>query len=294
MKAPFTFIPPKEAELQRRIFHCELYMVISSKFNAKKKTSFLYLVHEPFVIFFYAIKGSIKNKGPNKGSPLHVNEGQYGAFLLAPGELELEISKDESEFFYFIFKDSLVRNFSVKLTPLQELEQHLSNNSPNHHSLPLLPFEQKINIQINKIKAYEENDIDHQIDILALLRDLSHLYCQQIENDFPYPSNEEIVQEIKQNIIDGIKRGGKLPTLAELIFRYPISVKNFFIYFKDKTGLGPQEFINQETMNLAHALLVKEEMKVKDVSEFLGFEHPSAFSTKFKKHFGYPPSKLKK
>lgn len=290
MKLPFTFTLPKEITQERKAFLCEVYIAVFSKLQTEKTASITFTVHEPFIIYFYVRKGSIKKLDRNKGSPIHIKEEHYAALFLSSGELQIEVPKGKSKFFYFIFKDSLVRNFSIKLTPLQELEQHLTNNSVNNHKLPKQTIEHKIKLQIQKIEAYEENDIDHQIDILSSLRDLTHLYCQQIENHLPFQSPEEIVQEIKQNIIKGIKQGGKLPTLTELIFRYPISIKNFFLYFKEKNGLGPQAFINQETMNLAHDLLVREDMMVKEVSDFLGFENPSAFSNKFKKHFGYPPS----
>jgi len=132
-----------------------------------------------------------------------------------------------------------------------------------------------------------------QAENLKVFIHLTGIYSRQIARKLPFQNPEEKVREIRQDLINEIKKGHVF-TLQSLLSRYSISPRTFFNYFKETYGMSPQDFINQEKMKLAYDLLYKENMKVKEVSDLLGYSEPHTFSAQFKRYFGYTPSEAKR
>jgi AraC-like DNA-binding protein len=87
--------------------------------------------------------------------------------------------------------------------------------------------------------------------------------------------------------------------------RNPISVYNLARYlcldtsqvyriFRKNTGLSPMQFITDLRIQKSCELLVKTDLPVKEISEWMGFEYQSHFTKQFKKIMGMNPSEYRK
>lgn len=62
--------------------------------------------------------------------------------------------------------------------------------------------------------------------------------------------------------------------------------------FKKKYDCGPFEYQMEQRMQEALEILQQGLMSIKEVAAHIGYKGPSSFTTKFREHFGYPPSKV--
>jgi len=74
--------------------------------------------------------------------------------------------------------------------------------------------------------------------------------------------------------------------LAETAY---MSKSTFYRYFRNEFGMTPLQYVNQQRMERAEALLRDPERTVTDVSYALGFSSISHFIDRFKKHAGTTP-----
>lgn len=64
--------------------------------------------------------------------------------------------------------------------------------------------------------------------------------------------------------------------------------------FKDIMGQGFKEYVTARRLQLAFTLLQSTNRSVTDIAGAVGFENPTYFSSVFKKHYGFSPTKVKK
>jgi len=58
--------------------------------------------------------------------------------------------------------------------------------------------------------------------------------------------------------------------------------------------MPPHQYVMQRRLELAHQALQHTSANMTDISEQYGFSSSSHFSHRFKKHFGYSPSQMRK
>jgi len=85
----------------------------------------------------------------------------------------------------------------------------------------------------------------------------------------------------------------RMMTLDELAYSVGMTKYHLSRKFKKSTGYSPLSYFMRLKINRACELLMITGVKVKDVSEALGFNTPYYFSETFKKHTGVSPSSLK-
>lgn len=71
-----------------------------------------------------------------------------------------------------------------------------------------------------------------------------------------------------------------------------LSVTQFKKRFKQATGLSCQEFIVQQRMARAKALLLHSDTPISLVAEIVGYQNQSSFTRRFKETFGLTPNKI--
>lgn len=64
--------------------------------------------------------------------------------------------------------------------------------------------------------------------------------------------------------------------------------------FKDIMGQGFKEYVTCRRLQMAFALLQSTDRSVTEIANAVGFENPTYFSSVFKKHYGFNPTKVKK
>lgn len=77
--------------------------------------------------------------------------------------------------------------------------------------------------------------------------------------------------------------------------RYIFRSKNYVLrLFKDGYNKAPYEYFLNKKMELSKQLLKETELSVRQISEYLNFETPNYFSTRFRFKYGISPSEYRK
>lgn len=71
------------------------------------------------------------------------------------------------------------------------------------------------------------------------------------------------------------------------------SVSNLKKIFKKYSGMGIMQYYNEKRMILA-TMLIKQDMKMSEIAEELGFQNQNYFTETFKRHMGMTPTQYKK
>ena len=82
-----------------------------------------------------------------------------------------------------------------------------------------------------------------------------------------------------------------LPAIAGQAFASPSTLLR---HFREDIGQSPHAYIKARRLEEARRLLEAETHPVGDVAMLVGYENFAAFSTAFKKHFGVPPSSVRR
>jgi len=97
-----------------------------------------------------------------------------------------------------------------------------------------------------------------------------------------------IISYINENIADPILNLSKVASAFSLSERYTQALirksvdKSFF------------EYVDQKRMKMAYSMLTESAMSVNDIGVKCGFALPNSFYKAFKRHFGFPPTDLRK
>lgn len=83
-------------------------------------------------------------------------------------------------------------------------------------------------------------------------------------------------------------------TLTDLAEQAQLSEYHFAHMFKQSMKMPPHQYVMQRRLELAHQALHATKLNLTEISMRYGFSSSSHFSHRFKKHFGYAPSLLRK
>lgn len=111
--------------------------------------------------------------------------------------------------------------------------------------------------------------------------------------DIPLPSelDDEFIRRVTFSVKENL--GGDL-TVDTLCAEMNMSRTGFYNKIKALTGIPPNEFIRNISMQEAAILLKSQRYTVAEVSDRMGFADPKYFADAFKKFYGVPPSVYKK
>jgi AraC-like DNA-binding protein len=82
------------------------------------------------------------------------------------------------------------------------------------------------------------------------------------------------------------------PVVDELVRRFGINRNKLRFGFKALFGLTISDYLHQERMRQAYALLTAGELTAAEVSQVVGYNHVSNFTTAFRREFGRTPGRL--
>lgn len=83
-------------------------------------------------------------------------------------------------------------------------------------------------------------------------------------------------------------------TLAEIASKYGFTKEYFSTIFKETTGFGVNEYLNQMRIAKSINLLTTTKLSIMEISNQCGFNDSNYFSAVFKKITGMPPQKFRK
>ena len=103
-----------------------------------------------------------------------------------------------------------------------------------------------------------------------------------------YPTSNKYIQAMIQYITTHITETISLNTLCRLT---NLSKEYCAYLFKTEMGETAITYINRKKMQYAKELILRNEMPLCDIAEFLGYSNYNYFSRTFKKFYSYPPQK---
>lgn len=125
---------------------------------------------------------------------------------------------------------------------------------------------------------------------------LNHLLQQysNVQWQLPYVKGGLAPYRLKQ-LQQWIEQHLHLPmTIVDLAAQVELSEYHFAHMFKQSTGLSPHQYVLQQRLKKAHALVLHHRLDLTEIALDCGFNSASHFSTRFKQYYGYSPSQLRK
>ncbi|MFW5998717.1 MAG: helix-turn-helix domain-containing protein [Bacillota bacterium] len=163
-----------------------------------------------------------------------------------------------------------------------------------------LPFPAQFNLNKNYdiIKLYQklnvlwlEKNKEYLLEARALFMLLLKNIISQLSSSEEKKVHDKRIEKVKQYILNKYHQEIKVQELAELVNLNPVY---FGTYFKKKTGVKVNRYINQIRINKAENLLSAGGYTVAETAYQCGFKDPFYFSKTFKKIKGFSPSDLLK
>lgn len=135
---------------------------------------------------------------------------------------------------------------------------------------------------------FVEKQLAHQVhpDIEAsLFRLFNQLLNEQNLNVHMDPR----IRRVQTYILDHLAAPLSINLLADLAHLSPTQFKKLF---KENTQHSPLSYITEQRMERAKALLIHSDIPIRLVAEQVGYGDFSAFSRRFRQHFGVSPREL--
>jgi two-component system response regulator YesN len=134
--------------------------------------------------------------------------------------------------------------------------------------------------------VYEKREASELRDtMLSLFDQLTHYFAQKQTN-----KNSRTIQKIKDIIAQSYMENLTVARLSEEVYLSPNYIS---LIFKQETGESVTEYVTKVRMEAAKELLKDPDLKILDVSDMVGYENSTYFSTVFKKYTGVHPQKYR-
>lgn len=202
---------------------------------------------------------------------------KQGTYYFIPQNLEFIPILEETVAFDHSYVD-----FLAVPAPFSE---HIIEFTPESH--PLLSDAARIPLKL-VARSYH---ISRSISVFKLVTSYVNNLMYLLSHEFPIEQHEDHrLITVLEYIAHHYREPITVQTLADLCYMSP----NYFIgYFKDKTNHSPYQYIKNYRLEQAFYML-QSEMSVKQISDAVGYENVSSFSTAFKKKYGVYPSEVGK
>ncbi|NLL78222.1 MAG: AraC family transcriptional regulator [Clostridiales bacterium] len=139
------------------------------------------------------------------------------------------------------------------------------------------------------LKPIVEEELNHAIEQAILSLNPSETFGQ--DNAQPeHITPEEVVAIIKDYIENNYCTNIKITMFAE---KYFFSIEYLTKLFKSKYGYSIYEYVLKLRMERARELLAKEENKIIDIAQRLGYADNHYFSKAFRNYFGISPTQYR-
>ena len=161
------------------------------------------------------------------------------------------------------------------------------------------PFISKADARIEQAVRVIQDDIEADADMNLLAVDVSRwlqVLCSKrdaVETNRVYYSGSQI--QIARKTMDILTEDlSKRYSAATLAKHFGISETSLKNYFQGVYGRGYGELLNEIRMKKAAELILKNSMKISEISDAVGFATQSRFAKAFKNYYGAAPLEYKR
>ena len=214
------------------------------------------------------LEGSMEMEVGNT-SDLVINEK---AAIISAGNTHEFSTKGKNRF--------IVADVPIALSPsLARLPAFIEMDSALSHYLLFLEHQLKTNS-----KNVTHADVQRNRQMLLL-------FVQLLTDRFGQTLNVDKRLVAAQQFIDS--RLDQAISLAEIATVANLSVRQLTTLFRRYFDMSPKDYLLEQRMQSAWRLLQETPISVQQISEKCGYTNLSAFSARFTKHYGFPPSKIR-
>ena len=141
-------------------------------------------------------------------------------------------------------------------------------------------------------EEYEKEDSFHTEALRALTHELLFLIVRNMKETEKDISGKDFSSRAVEYLQEHFSEDITLSGVARI---FAVSPEHLSRSFKEKTGLGFSQYLNLLRMRAAEYMLKNEPGRsILEIAYACGFNDSNYFSDKFKKAYGYPPSKARK
>ncbi|AXQ20852.1 AraC family transcriptional regulator [Acinetobacter wuhouensis] len=219
------------------------------------------------------------------------NGGAPDRFCLMPQGLESTWDvRDHLSFVHLYYTDQHLKNIAVKIWDKEPSQIQL--NEKDFIQDPLVSATYR-HFLLNGQWQDQENQLQFSSAANLLLNHLIQNYSS-VQWRLPYVSGG-LAPHILRTVLEWIEQHLHLSiSIADLAHQANLSEYHFAHMFKQSTGQSPHQYVLHTRLKKAHELILNSHLELIEIALSCGFSSASHFSTRFKHHFGYIPSQLRK
>ncbi|TKT86003.1 AraC family transcriptional regulator [Dyadobacter frigoris] len=245
---------------------------------------------KPSLVFYYGFSGAMVCENQESGSSFTLSAGQYGAINVPLGKYRLILARGLMAGLLYIFDTKYLDNV-LKMAPSDfRAGSHFRIGSPDCHKFPFFVIE-SIDQILEQLRStsLEQKSLSIKMILIVLLKQ----YGEQLARYKNRLIGEAFDKTMSaKKFIETDIKSGPLPAVSEISRRFRIHPDTLNRAFKSNFGVGIQKYINQLKMQQAFLLLSQDKQPIVIVSEIMGYNSTSSFSTQFRSYYGFSPGQV--
>lgn len=262
-------------------------------FTAKKKGFLNLIINRPYVSIALFLKGSLSGQLLGNGF-VHVPARSFNIFYLPVGVQKMDLSKGDYVLLFIIPPKHYLQTMVTEHPGVKDILNRLATGASSGDLLTNFPLPREAWRVIKRLEKTGKKGAALDITLRRYILELLGLYFDQYKQygtkSFSYNTSEEKAIAVRNYILENLD-DSNLGGLNELAERFYLSRQTLAKKFKDVTGRTIPQFISDERLKWAKALLDKKEMKVFEIALIAGFSDTANFIRAFKKKYGCSPGK---
>ncbi|WP_187262702.1 helix-turn-helix transcriptional regulator [Pontibacter beigongshangensis] len=261
----------------------------------------LVLEHEaPFVHMAFSLHNNRSYTLSASGKPIiQLRQHQHNLYLLPSQRVEVEWPQEAAAEFFdiFISTDSFFRYLPASHPLYMSFQHAVAQNKFGQLSSSNLPLTPRIIALLYEILNCQFSGhckcIFAEAKVVELLALQLDQQGQSVAPAAPEGLKDEDVEKMQQAKAIVLANLEAPLTLKDLAHQVGTNEYNLKKHFKEIFGTTVYGYLHQHKMEQSRELLLQGESKIAEVARLMGYKHATHFTSAFKKHFGFPPNKLK-
>ncbi|MFT2010474.1 helix-turn-helix transcriptional regulator [Pontibacter sp. 13R65] len=255
---------------------------------------------QPVVHMAFALNNSrTLSIAPAGKTIARLQQHQHNLFLLPSQKIQMEWPQEqEAEFFdIFISSESFFKYLPQSHPLYRSFLQGMAQNKSaqlSSSNLPLTPRLISLLFEILNCQfsghckcLFAEAKV---VELLALQLDQHGQQATQAKHESLKADDVEKMQQVKDIMLANLHTPITLKDLAHQVGTNEYNLKK---HFKEIFGTTVYGYLQKHKMEQSRELLLQGEAKIAAIASQMGYKHATHFTSAFKKHFGFPPNKLK-
>ncbi|PYF76122.1 helix-turn-helix domain-containing protein [Pedobacter nutrimenti] len=259
----------------------------------KKRTLLTVKVAQNSLVFVYALKDDLTIAVSEQPEPIVIVKGQCFVQTVPAGVYRWNADPGKMKFVYFVLRPTWLLKMRDVYPKLAAIVKEMQDVNAVNMVLPPYVMTRHTARQLDKLRNCKASTVvDLEENLLHVINMLiaeyhNHLLAPVV---IPYKSPKQIIYEARDMIIEQVENG-IIPSVTAISSQFNIEPKALRRHCNRIFNMNIQDLVEDAQMKKGHSL-IHQGVNIKSVSERLGFAETAIFSRKYKRYFGYSPSKL--